>query len=291
MPEDAPKAAETVAVKRRRLRSALREARKGAGLTQPAVAKKLSWSTSKVVRIEQGAVPVTPIDVKAMLNLYGIDNEERVEGLAKLAIETRELKGFLDFEDIYGPDTLELFRSESSAQVIYKHEPTVLPGLLQTEDYSHALLLALGNSEDTARRKLEARSERQVLLERPDHPELNIVIGEAAVSRPIGGTEVMRRQLDQLRMYAGRDNINLYLLPFSAGAHRGLGEAFTILQFSNPEDPDVLYVENVRRLTISHDTPTEFDKYLDLFAHLQGLAERSGDFLATLDQITASRFH
>lgn len=289
MSGDAPKAVESVVVKRRRLRSALREARKQAGMSQPAVAKALSWSTSKVVRIEQGVVPVTPIDAKAMLALYGVADETRVDSLAKLAIETRELKGFLEYEDVYAPDVLEIFRSESSAQAIYKHEPTVLPGLLQTEEYGHALLLALGNSEDIARRKLAARSERQVILERPDRPELNVVIGEAAVSRPVGGLGVMKRQLDQLRKYAQRDDINLHLLPFSAGAHRALGEAFTILQFSDPEDPDVLYVENARRLAVSHDTP-EFEKYFNLFADLQDMADEAGDFVATLDKIAEYRF-
>lgn len=259
-------------------------------MTQHAVADKLSWSPSKIVRIEQGTVPVTPTDVRAMLSLYEVTDPARVDALATLAIEAREMKGFKGYSDVYSSTALELFGSEPSASVIYKHEPTVIPGLLQTPDYARHLLISLGNSDDTAARKLAARAERQVVLERPDRPELNFVIGEAALSRTVGNEDVMREQIAALRARAAEDDINLSLLPFAAGAHRGLGAAFTILQFANPDDPDVLYLENAERMTVSRDHPEEVERYLELFVTLKALSERFGDFVTMLDEVTESRF-
>src|SRR5690348_10070276 len=72
---------ETLEVKKRRLRGALRQARADAKMTQKAAADELVWSTSKIVRIEQGIVPVTPTDVRAMLYLYGITEKSRIDDL------------------------------------------------------------------------------------------------------------------------------------------------------------------------------------------------------------------
>jgi transcriptional regulator with XRE-family HTH domain len=288
--DQATSPAETPEVKRRRLRFALRDARRESKLTQHIAAKKLSWSPSKIVRIEQGTVPVAPTDVRAMLFLYGVTDQERVESLVTLAAEAREMKGFKQYADIYSPAALELFGSESAAQVIYKHEPTMIPGLLQTRDYANALLISLGDSPEDAARKAAARIERQVMLEREDRPELNFVIGEAALVRPAGGKEIMAEQIAALRRYSREDDINLYALPFSAGAHRGLGEAFTILQFANEDDPDVLYLENAERLSVSREDEDTLKRYQELFVHLKEIAESCGDFETVLDEVVGSRF-
>jgi transcriptional regulator with XRE-family HTH domain len=281
---------ETVEVKRRRLRIALRDARNESDMTQKAVAEQLNWSTSKIVRIEQGAVPVTPIDVRAMLSLYGVTDVEQVASLAALAIEARESKGFKEYADVFSADAVDLFGSEQSAKIIYKHEPTVVPGLLQTQEYARALLLGVGNSQDRAARKLAARMQRQRILENDVRPDLNFIIGEAALLRPVGGTEVMREQIEALRKLSREKDINLYILPFSAGPHRALGNAFTILQFPNPDSPDMLYLENAGGVSISRDNPDDVQRYLDVFVELESMAEHAGEFEASLDRMTGDRY-
>ncbi len=281
---------ETVEVKRRRLRIALRDARNESEMTQKTAAENLSWSISKIVRIEQGAVPVTPIDVRAMLSLYGVTDAERVESLAALAIEARESKGFKEYADVFSADAVELFGSEQSAKTIYKHEPTVIPGILQVQEYARALLMGVGNSQERVTRKLEARLQRQRILENRVRPELNFIIGEAALLRPIGGPDVMLEQLEALRKLSREKDINLYILPFSAGPHRALGNAFTILQFANPENSDVLYLENAGGVSISRTSQEEVDRYLDIFVELEGMTERAGEFEALLDQIISERY-
>ncbi|HEY0641708.1 MAG TPA: helix-turn-helix transcriptional regulator [Pseudonocardiaceae bacterium] len=269
---------EPVEVKKRRLRVALRQARSDAGLTQKAAADGLVWSVSKIVRIEQGTVPVAPTDVRAMLHLYRVTDEDRVEQLVELAKEAREDKGWSAFDDVISPATKELVGNEPAARVIYKYEPSVVPGLMQTQDYARALLRLLANSIDDAERLLTVRTKRQRMLEEPNRPELNFILGEAALLRPVGGPEVMREQLAHLLALATVPGINLSLLPFSAGAHRGIGSPFTVLQFDDPLLADLLYLENADRESVSREDQEEVKRHLDLFVELQDMADRAGGF-------------
>ena len=287
---DSASAVETVEVKKRRLRVALRQARVDAKMTQKVAADELVWSTSKIVRIEQGTVPVTPTDVRAMLHLYRITDESRIEDLVDLAKNAREDKGWNTFSDVLSPAGLELFGNEPAAKVIYKYEPSVVPGLFQTQDYTRSLLRALGNSEEQTERRLEARAQRQRLLDNLIRPDLNFILGEAAISRPVGGADVMREQIAHLLELTHEDGINVELLPFSAGAHRGMGSAFTVLQFEDPLLSDLLYLENAERESVSRDESGDIKRYLDLFVELQDMANKFGPLEDQINRILRERF-
>jgi transcriptional regulator with XRE-family HTH domain len=287
---DSASKTETVEVKKRRLRVALRQARGDARMTQRAAAEQLVWSISKIVRIEQGTVPVTPTDVRAMLHLYRVTDEPTVEELVELAKDAREDKGWSAFSDVLSLAALELVGNEPAAKVIYKYEPSVIPGLFQTQEYARALLKALGNSEEQIDRRLEVRSQRQRLLDRPVRPDLNFILGEAAISRPAGGEDVMREQIAHVLDLAQLDGISVLLLPLSAGVHRGMGSAFTVLQFDDPLLSDLLYLENADRESISRDEAGEIKRYLELFVELQSMATRSGSLEDQINRILRDRF-
>lgn len=267
---------ESVEVKKRRLRTALRQARVDKLMTQKDAADALVWSTSKIVRIEQGTVPVAPTDVRVMLQTYGVTDDNIIRELVELAKEARETKGWSQFRDVLSQEALDLFGNEPAAKVIYKYEPSVIPGLFQTQEYARALLRALGNSEDQIERRLAVRAQRQQLLEASDRPELDFILGEAALCRPIGGEDAMREQIAYLLDLGSQDGISLFLLPFAAGPHRSMGSAFTVLQFDDPLLPDLLYLENEEREHVSRDEQGAIRRYLDLYVELQRMAEDSG---------------
>ncbi len=79
-------------VRRRRLGAELRKHREEAGVTIEAVAERLHCSTSKVSRIETGHTSATPRDVRAMLDIYGIDGDESSE-LVQISREARQKAG------------------------------------------------------------------------------------------------------------------------------------------------------------------------------------------------------
>src|SRR6185369_13946342 len=70
------------AAARRRLRFALRSARENAGLTQSDVAARLEWSVSKVNRIENGEVTISPTDLRALMGLIGVTDRKIIDSLA-----------------------------------------------------------------------------------------------------------------------------------------------------------------------------------------------------------------
>src|ERR1700733_12875967 len=230
---------ETIEVKKRRLRTALREARMHKGMTQKAAADELVWSVSKIVRIEQGTVPVTPSDVRVMLQLYGVTGEAEVSELVDFAKEAREGKGYSTFGDILSKESLDLFGSEPAASMIYKYEPSVVPGLFQTLEYARFLLRALGNSEEDVDKRLDVRTQRQQLLDSAHRPELHFILGETALARPVGSDEIMHEQINRILELAKLDRINVLILPLAAGPHRSMGGAFTVLQFKDPQLRDL----------------------------------------------------
>jgi len=86
---------------------------------------------------------------------------------------------------------------------------------------------------------------RKQLLTRPDPPQLWAVIDEAALRRPVGGLDVMRNQLEALKVASGLPNVRLQVIPFLAGGHAAAGGAFTILRFPGEDLPDVVYIEHL----------------------------------------------
>jgi transcriptional regulator with XRE-family HTH domain len=284
------KLSEIPEVKRRRLRGALRQAREAAGLAQKDAAAALDWSVSKIIRIEQGTIGVTSIDLRALLAVYQITDEKTVDELVELARGSSK-QSWREYKNVYSPASLALFSCEAIAKIIYKYEPTFVPGLLQTEDYARALMTSLGHREDEIKRMVSARLERQKLLDRDPHrPELQFILGEAAVSRAVGGRGVMLRQLKRLKELAARPRISLQVLPFSSGAHPRMGEAFTILKFSDESLDDLLYLENAGGASISREDPELIADYTKDFLVLQDMACEKDSFSKVIDAVIAARF-
>ena len=279
---------ETPEVKRRRLKAALRHEREAASLSQKQVSEALDWSVSKIIRIEAGAVGLSATDLRALMDLYKIADEKRRAELTELARGSRK-QSWSEYSDVYSVAARTLFGYEAAARAIYKYEPTFIPGLLQTEEYARALLQGAGHSEDEIERMVTGRLERQELLEQSPRPQLEFILGEAAVSRAVGGPGVMLHQLERLKDLARRPDISLQILLFDAGAHPRMGEAFTILEFADENLDDLIYLENAGRESVSREDPELVVAYRKDFVSLQGLATPGSDFAKVIDKIAATR--
>lgn len=261
---------------RRKLRIELVSARVEAERTQKTMAKELDWSLSKVARIEQGVGGVAPSDVRAMLSLFGA-SEDRIEELVALARTAREAKSWAEYDDILSPAYRELIGQEAAALSIHKYEPAVVPGLFQTREYTLALLSSQGASRDSAIRQAEVRGRRQAILEHEDGPEITVVLGEIALARPAGNSEVMRGQISHLMSVSNHPRVSLFLMPFAAGSHRGMGIPFTILEFLDPSLDDVLYLEDANKRTTSNEEREVVQQYHETFQVIQEMAEEAGE--------------
>jgi transcriptional regulator with XRE-family HTH domain len=288
LPARQSKIVETPEVKRRRLKSALRHEREAAGLTQKEASDALDWSVSKIIRIEAGAVGLSVTDLRALLDLYKVIDEKRQAELLELARNSRK-QSWSEYSDVYSVPARTLFGYEAAAKIIYKYEPTFIPGLLQTEEYARALLAGMGHSEDESERMVKARLDRQELLDQDPRPQLEFILGEAAVSRRVGSRGVMLHQLERLQEFAARPGISLQILLFEKGAHPRMGEAFTLLEFADESLDDLLYLENAGRESVSRETPELIAAYRKDFVTLQGMASPSGEFAAIIDRIAEQR--
>lgn len=277
-------------VMRRKVRNILRHERELRGITQKAAAERVLWSQSKLMRIETGVTPAVPADVRLLLLEYGAD-EARVAEVVEIAKGAWQPDEWETYKGIYSTAALNLFANEGAATLIQKYEPTFIPGLFQTEDYTRALLKETRSNPEQIDNRVRGRLRRQEMLGSDDCPNLNIIIGEATVSRPIGGNKVMREQVDKLKKLTTHNKVILSLIPFSRGAHPGLGSAFTILEFNDPDLADLVYLEGADRESIVRDDQGEVDRYNRRFAELRELAIPPEDLPAFLDEIVKYRFN
>jgi transcriptional regulator with XRE-family HTH domain len=274
-------------VQRRRLRAELRRARDAAGLTQEQVAKAMDWSLSKIIRIETGAVGISTNDLKALLGLYDRDPGQTDE-LVELARASRQSSWWSKYRGDFSPQYLQFIEYEESASVLRVYDPLLLPGLVQTREYADVIihvLAAPGTSEDIIRIRAEIRMARQRLLERPSPPTLMCVLDEAAVQRLVGERGIALAQIERLISLANRPNVTIEIVPFSAGLHRGMLQSFIILEFPDPEDSDVLFMETSRDMIISREEAGQISGYREVFEDLKRISltpEESLVYLANL---------
>jgi hypothetical protein len=256
-------------IRRRRLGVELRRHREAAGVTIDVVADGLGCSPSKVSRIETGHTSAAPRDVSDMLDIYGVDDSIKDE-LVQIAREARQKGWWHPFSAVLNSAYVGL---ENAARSIRTYEQQVVPGLLQSEAYAIAMIRAarLGDTDEEIARRVRVRMERQSLLTQDDPIDLQVVLDEAVLSRPVGGDEVMSDQLKRLINAARLPNVSLQILPFAAGAHAGMDGTFAILEFEEDQDADVVFAENATG-GLFLEKAEELHKYNSIFETIRETA-------------------
>lgn len=259
-------------VRRRRLASELRARREAAKLTCEDVAEHLECSASKISRVETGRVSVSPRDVRDMLELYGVEPEQR-ESLVQLARESRQKGWWHAYSDAIEPRFANYVGLEDAAAEIRTYEVNLIPGLLQTEDYARAVISAgsLTAPLSEVDRLVALRMARQPMLTGDAPPQMWAVLDEAVLRRTVGGRGLMRLQLEHLIELATLPNVAVQVIPFGSGAHPGMGKPFVILAFPERSDPDVVYLEDLTSALYIEDLH-QVDRYNVLFNHLRATA-------------------
>ncbi|MGH3391676.1 MAG: helix-turn-helix domain-containing protein [Actinomadura sp.] len=230
-------------VRHRRLAAELRRLRENADLTPERASAALGWSRPKLVKFETARTAPSPGDVAAMLELYGAPETYKI-ALMQLSRDVRKRGWWAAYDDVLPPSYAEL---EDDAVEIRSWQVQVVPGLLQTDDYALALILLSNpdDSEESHLRRLQARMARRTVLTRQSAPTLRAVIDESALLRPIGGREVMRRQLIALLEAAERPHVHLQVVPTVQADFPGVEGSFVVLSFGGPIVLDVAYLKSV----------------------------------------------
>jgi transcriptional regulator with XRE-family HTH domain len=267
-------------VLRRRIARELRRLREESDLSIDDARNHVGVSRSTMGRIERAETSVMPANVEKLLRLYGVEDPD-VEPLVELAKLARKRGWWQRYSDVL-PDWFEVYVGlEEEAISVQQYQSQLFPGLLQTEDYARVVVKAehpRATTEEVERR-VELRMQRQ---RRDMLPEMWLVLDEACLRRVVGSRDIMRAQLKKVAEAAAKPGTDIQILPFDAGEHGSMGQNFTILQFADPRDTPVVYLENqVGSLYLEEDH--EVQRYAELFEHIKATAagiRRSDEMIA-----------
>lgn len=241
------------------LGSQLRRLREGRGISAQDAARAIRGSESKISRIELGRNAVREIDVADLLTLYGVTDLDEREQMLSLASQANRPGWWYSYNDILPGWFQAYIGLEEAAESIRVYEVQFIPGLLQTEDYTSAVL-ALGDiAAGEKERHVILRKERQ---RRFLNGELRLwaLLDEETLRRPVGGREVMQAQLSYLLAASENRNLVLQIIPRGVVGHAA-PSGFSILRFGDAEMQDIVYVEQLTS-ALYLDKRMETDRYL-----------------------------
>jgi transcriptional regulator with XRE-family HTH domain len=265
-------------VRRRRLAAELRRLRERAGLTGDEAAATLNWSGSKISRIELNRIGVKRDDLDKLLDLYKVESpyREELQALASESSKTGRLRAVVAG---LPTDYAEYVSAEDEARSIWNWEPLIVPGLLQTEDYTRAVMAGYQSMfrlpPGDAERRIALRRMRQQLLTREPPLQLSFVIDESALRRRFGSNSAMRGQLLRVTEVSEMPNVDIRILPLG-GEHPATPAAFSYMQFPQVHDVPLRDIVSVEHLTGSVDLEDE-EQTFRYRVTFEGLLEKSLD--------------
>jgi len=232
--------------------------RKVRHLSQPALAKLLSYSPSQVAKIETAErIPKAPLAVK-LDEIFQTDGHfARLQALVE---NTSVLPWFRD-----------LYMTEGEATALRTYESYLIPGLLQTENYARAAVEAARPSlaPDDVDKAVAIRMTRQEIFERDRPPRTWFIIDESALMRVAASPATMRGQCDHLLSMGQRPEITIQVIENGQGICCAFGRAFVILSFDH--QGDLVYFEEVGTAKYVRKRE-DVDRYTLAFDHLRASA-------------------
>lgn len=211
---------------RHRLAAKLRDARLERRMTQLDVAIMTTWSVSKVNRYEKGRRPPILADLKLLLPMLGVPENEMEEWL-DLARRARMKSSSQEFADILTASQLEFFEAVTKVD-LYQEASDIIPLLLRTDQYC----LAIDRAFQPADRIDRWQEFNEFVRSTPPTDRtrrLVFMLGESCLWRMVGGVEVMHEQLSYLWILNRHPNVSIRIVPFDVGMHVGLITGFSLL--------------------------------------------------------------
>ncbi|RKR88423.1 helix-turn-helix protein [Micromonospora pisi] len=263
---------------RRRLSRTLKRLREDRRYTINQVQRAMEWSTSKVVRIESGAVGITVNDLRVLLAYYGLHDDETVEALLHLSRASKRHHWAAQYRPVLPAAYIDFLGYEMEATLGSYWEPLFIPTLLQTEEYAEVLIKAtaaqhLPMPEVEARVRLNNERQRRVLT--PERAgATRIIIDESALVRCVGDEDVMRRQFAHLDVMIERTRAEIVVAPLAVGAHLGLDSSFSILEHAASDDPDMVHRHGGPQDALEVEDPRVVQQHKETFDGLASAAIR-----------------
>lgn len=251
----------------------LRRLREAAGITRAQAAWEIRASESKISRMELGRVGCKERDVVDLLTMYGVHDQDERTWAVDMVKQANRPGWWRSFNETLPTWFDNYIGLEEASTRIRTYELMFAPGLLQTENYARAVI-SRGNPENAdqgVEDRVAIRMRRQKLLTGPKPPRLWAVLDEAVLHRPVGGAGVLKEQLEFLLEMIKLPTISLQVVPFTVSGF-AVESAFTLLQFAEPELPNIAYVEHLNG-ALYLEKPDELELYGRAFDRLTVDAE------------------
>lgn len=251
---------------KRRLGGLLRRYRQEAGLTLAQSAKILGWENTRLSRVETGQYQIKAADVTTLLQAYGVTDAETINEVTRV-IHSGHRAWWLAYGDVLPSTYTDSIALESECVTIRTYFPQVIPGLLQTPAYAHALISSSPRAgiQNTATALAQVRQARKAILTRPGDPtELRTVIDESAFYPRAGASpDLTRDQLLTLLHMSEHKNIALRVMPLDAPLHAGLSGNITVMEFRDPW-PALAVIDHIRGGGFLEE-PEDVDVFTEVF--------------------------
>jgi transcriptional regulator with XRE-family HTH domain len=232
------------AVRQRELGRRLRELRNARNLTVEDVAERLICPATKINHLETGARRATLRDVRDLCELYNVDESISTE-LMDLARSAREPVWWTQYEDLNLDPYLGL---EEDAITITSYTTYHVPALLQTEEYTRAVIKAIAPKMDPQilEQRVEARMRRQHVLEKDNRPYYRVLLDEAVLRRNVGGSTVVLAQIDKILEAERSSKAIIQIIPFDVGPNPAQDSNFVLLEFGDRSSiSPIVFVEGL----------------------------------------------
>ena len=246
----------------------LGELRREADLTQEEVAERLLSSAAKISRLENNERAPQLADIRELARLYELSDADTAE-LLDLARAARERAWWQSFAALSSPAKTYL-GLEAAASSVRAVDLLQIHGLLQTPDYARAVFDASSpplSSEDVERMVLVRTQRQQGVFSGRAEARIHAVLNEAVLARRVGGPEVAAAQLKHVRDLNATDRVNIRVLTYDSGAHASMRGSFTLLEFADPDEPSVVYVESPAGARLI-EKPAQFESHREVFKSL-----------------------
>ncbi|MCX4964153.1 helix-turn-helix domain-containing protein [Streptomyces sp. NBC_00654] len=259
-------------VRSRRLGSALKRHREAAGVDQSVAAEAIMKSVSKVSRLEGGQVSASALEVRALMDCYGVQDGDERSRLERLARTSNQRGWWVDHQEAVRPDYADYITLESDASYIRSWEPALIPGLLQTAEYAESVITSGPTfiAQETVAALVKVRQERQKRIEQGG-VHFTAIIWEPAIASLPHDPTVCRGQLLRLLEAGSRQNVTVQILPRAASKSAGMSGAFAAFSFGVEPIVEAVTVQTVAHTTVV-EAPEDLALYVNVFDLLRSAA-------------------
>lgn len=222
------------------LGEAIREAREKRGVSQRKLCADIDVSAGTVSRWETGERKPTTEEVAKIIEVLDVEEVDAEELLA-LVNGAGQVRKFAVTLPERRAELAEMLAAERSAKRVTQVMPLMISGVLQTAEVIRTVMHEAGVPQDEIEERVITRIGRRDLITRKNPARLKVLLGEAAIRYVIGGQAVWADQLQHLLDMGELPNVELRLIPYSAGWSPILVGSFTMYEFD--QDPPIVSLD------------------------------------------------